>query len=81
MSKVINLSPEALELVNSICSPGALEEHVGNLEIAEDTLQDIAYGESDNDKSCELFSVAYNIKSLRKILIELKSLLENGKEE
>ncbi len=81
MKKTINLSPEALELVNQLCSPSLLEEHVSNLEIAEDTLQDIAYEMSDNDKSCEMFAVAYNIKSIRKQLFKLKTLLEDGREE
>lgn len=78
--KAINLSPEAVELVNGLCCADTLDEHVGNLEIAEDTLQDIAYEESDNKRSCELFAVAYNIKSLRKELSKLKTLLSNGTE-
>lgn len=77
MAKTINLSPEALELVNRICNASNLDEHVGNLEVAEDTLQDMAYEESDNDKSCSLFTVAYNIKSLRKDLSKLKELLDH----
>lgn len=81
MNKAINLAPEALKLVNSLCDASTLEEHVGNLEVAEDTLQDIAYAESESDKSAELFSVAYNIKQLRKDLIKLKKSLDNGREE
>ncbi len=81
MKKVFNASPEVLQLVNRLCDPSLLEEHVQNLEIAEDTLQDIAYEMSDNDKSCEMFVVAYNIKSIRKHLYKLKTLLEDGREE
>lgn len=78
MNKTFNLSPEALELVNKFCNVDTLEDHINSLEVAEDTLQELAYMERDSDQSSNIFSVAYNIKSIRKDMIKLKTLLENG---
>jgi len=78
MNKTFNLSPEALELVNKFCNVDTLEDHINSLEVAEDTLQELAYMEGDSDQSSNIFSVAYNIKSIRKDMIKLKNLLENG---
>jgi len=78
MNKAINMPPEALELVNKFCDVDTLEDHIGSLEVAEDTLQELAYMERDSDQSSNIFSVAYNIKSIRKDMIKLKTLLENG---
>lgn len=76
---MINLSPEALELVNQICSPSSLEDTISTLESAEDALQKQAY-ENDNE-AIELYTVAYQLKLFKNNLIKLKKLLENGEEE
>lgn len=78
MNKIINLKPEALELVNRICSPVALEDTIATLESAEDSLQRQAY--EHDDEALGLYTVAYQLKLFKKDLIELKTLLENGEE-
>lgn len=76
---MINLSPEALELVNQICSPSSLEDTISTLESAEDSLQEQAYN-YDNE-ALGLYTVAYQLKLFKNNLIKLKTLLENGEEE
>ena len=76
---MINLSPEALELVNQICSPSSLEDTISTLESAEDSLQEQAYN-YDNE-ALGLYTVAYQLKLFKNNLIKLKTLLENGDDE
>ena len=76
---MINLSPEALELVNQICSPSSLEDTIFTLESAEESLQKQAY--NDDNEAIELYTVAYQLKLFKKDLVKLKTLLENGEEE
>lgn len=72
----INLSPEAVELVNQLCDPGNLEEQIVVLETAEDQLQEMAFEENDGVKSHILYDVAFQLKSLKKSFVELKKELE-----
>lgn len=72
---IINLSPEALELVNRLCAPSYLEEKIVLLDNVEDTLQDTAY-QRDNEEGYTLYDVAYTVKLFKKELIQLKKLIE-----
>lgn len=79
----INLSPEAVELVNQLCDPDNLEDKITVLDIAEEQLQKLAYDEvdSDNQVNLNLYTVAYQVKMYKKDLLKLKMLLKNGKEK
>ena len=79
----INLSPEAVELVNRLCDPENLEDKITVLDIAEEQLQKLAYDEvdSDNQVNLNLYTVAYQVKMYKKDLLKLKMLLKNGKEK
>lgn len=79
----INLSPEAVELVNQLCDPDNLEDKITVLDIAEEQLQKLAYDEvdSDNQVNLNLYTVAYQVKMYKKDLLKLKKLLKNGKEK
>lgn len=75
----INLSPEAVELLNQLCEPSYLEDTITTLESAEDSLQKQAY---DYDKEAiGLYTVAYQLKLFKNELKKLKRILENGEEE
>lgn len=76
---VINLSPEAVELLNKLCEPSHLEDTITTLESAEDSLQKQAY-DYDND-AISLYTVAYQLKLFKNELKKLKRILENGEEE
>ena len=78
---IINLSSEAVELVNQLCDPDRLESKIEVLDAAEEVLQRKAYDESDGSEIIKLFTVAYEVKIYKKDLMKLKKLLENGKEE
>ena len=80
---IINLSPEAVELVNQLCDPENLEDKITVLDIAEEQLQKLAYDEvdSDNQVNLNLYTVAYQVKMYKKDLLKLKMLLKNGKEK
>ena len=80
---IINLSPEAVELVNQLCDPDNLEDKITVLDIAEEQLQKLAYDEvdSDNQVNLNLYTVAYQVKMYKKDLLKLKMLLKNGKEK
>ena len=80
MNKAINLSPEALELVNQLCDPLSLDDKIRALETAEDRLQQAAY-EKEAEDGFVLYDVAYTIKIYRKELTKLKTLIENVEEE
>lgn len=73
---IINLSPEALELVNQLCAPSYLEEKIVLLDTVEDTLQDTAYQRDDNKEGYTLYDVAYTVKLFKKELVQLKKLIE-----
>ncbi len=80
---IINLSPEAVELVNQLCDPENLEDKITVLDIAEEQLQKLAFDEVDSDDqvNLNLYTVAYQVKMYKKELTKLKTLLKNGKEE
>lgn len=80
---IINLSPEAVELVNQLCDPDNLEDKITVLDIAEEQLQKLAYDEvdSDNQVNLNLYTVAYQVKMYKKDLLKLKKLLNNGNRE
>lgn len=80
MGKAINLSPEALELVNQLCDPEALGDKIRTLEAAEEKLQETAY-EAEEKEGYVLYDVAYTIKIYKKELVKLKSLIEHVEEE
>lgn len=80
MSKVINLSPDALEIVNQMLDDGHLEDTILTLDGAEDGLQRHAY-ESDGPSAINLFNIAYQLKLLKKDFTKLKSILYNGRDE
>jgi len=77
---IINLSSEALELVNQLCDPDNLEDKITVLDIAEEQLQKLAFDEvdSDNQVNLNLYTVAYQVKMYKKELLKLKTLLNNG---
>jgi len=77
MNKAINLSSEALEMVNSLCNPSNLEDTIGTLNAAEEALQKQAYTENDPIEGNDLFIVAYQVKLFTKDLIKLKTLIED----
>ena len=79
MSKAINLSPEAMELVNEIVSPSFLEDALETLNSAEESLSEQAYDASEPVEGNNLFVVAYQVRLFSKKLSKLKNLLENGK--
>lgn len=79
----INLSPEAVALVNQLCDPDNLEDKITVLDIAEEQLQKLAYDEvdSDNQVNLNLYTVAYQVKMYKKELTKLKKLLNDGNRE
>jgi len=79
----INLSPEAVELVNQLCDPDNLEDKITVLDIAEEQLQKLAFDEvdSDNQVNLNLYTVAYQVKMYKKDLLKLKKLLNDGNRE
>ena len=80
---IINLSPEAVELVNQLCDPDNLEDKITVLDIAEEQLQKLAYDEvdSDNQVNLNLYTVAYQVKMYKNDLLKLKKLLNDGNRE
>lgn len=79
MAKIINLSPEALEIVNQLLDEGHLEDTIVTLDGAEDSLQGHAY-ESDDPGAINLYSIAYQLKLLKNDFLKLKKILYNGRE-
>lgn len=77
MARAINLSSEALEMVNHICDPSSLEDTIGTLNAAEEALQKQAYTENDPIEGNDLFVVAYQVKLFTKDLVKLKMLIED----
>ena len=80
MAKAINLSPEALEMVNRLCDPDVLDDMITNLDAAEEKLQELGSSSLDTTEGYNLYDVAYTLKRYRKEFTELKRLIE-GKEE
>lgn len=81
MNKVINLSPEAVELLNQLCEPENLEDNISVLDAAEEQLQQLASGERETNAGYSLYDLAYQVKSIRKDMMKLKTEIENGREE
>ena len=77
---IINLSPEAVELVNQLCEPCNLEEKINVLDAAEEQLQKLAYENDNSQDGYNLYDLAYTLKIFNKDLQKLKSLLEDGKD-
>ena len=78
--RIINLSPEAVELVNQLCEPSNLEEKINVLDAAEEQLQKLAYENDNSQDGYNLYDLAYTLKIFNKDLQKLKSLLEDGKD-
>lgn len=79
----INLSSEAVELVNQLCDPDNLADKITVLDVAEEQLQKLAFDEVDTDSSVNLnlYTVAYQVKMYKNDLVKLKRLLKNGDKE
>lgn len=77
---IINLSSEAVELVNQLCEPSNLEEKINVLDAAEEQLQKLAYENDNSQDGYNLYDLAYTLKIFNKDLQKLKSLLEDGKD-
>lgn len=78
---IINISPEAIVLLNQLCDPGNLEETITTLDAAEEKMQEMASGEfNDAQKGYNLYDLAYTIKGYKKDLMKLKGLLENERD-
>jgi len=77
---IINLSPEAVELVNQLCEPSNLEEKINVLDAAEEQLQKLAYENDNSQDGYNLYDLAYTLKIFNKDLQKLKTLLEDGKD-
>lgn len=79
---IIKLKPEAVELLNELCSPSSLEEKITALDSAEEQLQQLANSEfSDAKNGYYLYDLAYMLKGYRKDLMKLKELLEDAEEK
>lgn len=52
---IINLKPEAVELLNQLCDPGNIEDTVMVLDSAEQQLQELAFGETNPVNGNTLF--------------------------
>lgn len=77
---IINLSSEAVELVNQLCEPSSLEDKINVLDAAEEQLQKLAYENDNSQDGYNLYDLAYTLKIFNKDLQKLKSLLEDGKD-
>lgn len=75
------MSPEAVALVNQLCSPGILGERIEVLEEAEEKLQGMAYDQSEPEHGYELYETAYTLKLYKNELKKLKSILEHDEEK
>lgn len=76
---IINLSSEAVELVNQLCEPSNLEDKITVLDAAEEQLQQLACAEIEATAGYNLYDLAYTLKTYKKDMIKLKKLLEDGK--
>ena len=77
---IINLSSEAVELVNQLCEPSNLEDKINVLDAAEEQLQKLAYENDNSQDGYNLYDLAYTLKIFNKDLQKLKTLLEDGKD-
>ena len=77
---IINLSPEAVELVNQLCEPSNVEEKIKVVDAAEEQLQKVAYENDNSQDGYNLYDLAYTLKIFNKDLQKLKTLLEDGKD-
>jgi hypothetical protein len=80
MNKVINLSPEALEIVNEICGDEELECTIALLDNVEEQMQSLAFSEAASLETCTLYSMSYQLKTLKRKLSKLRGLLYYGRE-
>lgn len=78
MMKVINVCPEAMELVNQLCDPGNLEERIIVLNAAEEQLQQLAQQSTDPTEGYNLYDIAYTLKQYKNNLNKLRDLLSDG---
>lgn len=75
---IINLKPEAVELLNQLCDSDNLESKIAVFEDAEQRLQDMAYQSDDKTEGYNLYDIAFSLKTYKKELIKLKTLIEDG---
>lgn len=75
---IINLSSEALELVNQLCDPDNLADKITVLDAAEEQLQQLACNELEPQEGYNLYDVAYTMKRYKKEFLKLKNLIEDG---
>lgn len=75
---IINLKPEAVELLNQLCDSDNLEAKIALLEDAESRLQDLGYQAEDKKEGYILYDTAYSLKKYKKDLSKLKTLIEDG---
>lgn len=75
---IINLSSEALELVNQLCDPDNLADKITVLDAAEEQLQQLACNELEPVEGYNLYDVAYTMKRYKKEFQKLKKLIEDG---
>ena len=70
----INLSPEAISLVNTMCNADNLADDIRLLEYIENELQETAYAyTSDDTKALNLYTCSFQLKEKRK---QMQRLLE-----
>ena len=86
MKKIINVSHEALGLINEITGPSYIEDELLVLDAAEEKLSrlayDTAYGADDDaHESNNLYTMAFQLRLYAKDLRKLVKLLKDEKEE
>ena len=77
----INLSPEAVELVNQLCDPDNLADKITVLDAAEEQLQQMACAEPEPQAGYNLYDIAYTLKRYKQEYAKLKMLMKDGGEE
>lgn len=68
----IQLTPEAVQAVNTLCDADNLASHICHLGNAEEALQRAAY---DDDSFSYMFRFAYELKQLRNEFVKLQEVL------
>lgn len=77
----INLTPEAVTLVNSLCNADNLADDIRLMEYVEDELQQAAYALMEDDKKAlNLYTCSFQLKERRKKLQKLLELVGSGGE-
>lgn len=80
----INLTPETVEFLNTMCDTEELESRIAVLDDAEERLQDMAFQKTGDDETkdgYQLYDIAYSLKTYKKELIKLKELIDNGRQD